>query len=107
MDGGYAEGDARDPEAILADPAVASVIDLAEPTCVLLVSMLHFFTAAEADMIVGGFCQRLAAGSYLVISQGTPARVPRASRSRAHTAAASRSPGAPPPRSPPTSTVST
>jgi len=45
-----AEGDAREPEAILADPAVAAVIDLAEPVCVLLVSMLHFFTAGEADM---------------------------------------------------------
>ncbi len=64
------EGEVRQPEAILADPRLAGVIDLAEPVCVLLVSMLHFFTAAEADMIVGTFRDRMAPGSYLVISQG-------------------------------------
>jgi len=39
------EGDARDPEAILASPALAGVIDLTEPVGLLLVSMLDFFTA--------------------------------------------------------------
>ena len=34
------EGDAREPEAILADPALAAVIDMTEPVCLLLVSML-------------------------------------------------------------------
>jgi hypothetical protein len=72
-----ARGDARDPEAILADPAVAGVIDLARPVCLLLVSMLHFFTADEADMIVGVFRQRLVPGSYLIISQGNANRAPR------------------------------
>jgi S-adenosyl methyltransferase len=72
-----AAGDAREPEAILADPAVAAVIDLAEPVCVLLVSMLHFFTAAEADMIVGVLRQRMVPGSYLIISQGHASRAPR------------------------------
>ena len=70
------EGDAREPEAILANPAVAGVIDLAEPVCLLLVSMLHFFTAAEADMIVGAFRKRMVPGSYLVISQGNASPVP-------------------------------
>jgi S-adenosyl methyltransferase len=64
------EGDARDPGAILADPAVDALIDLSEPVCVLLVSMLHFFPAQEADLIVGTFRQRMAPGSYLVISAG-------------------------------------
>jgi hypothetical protein len=72
-----AGGDARDPEAILADPALAGVIDLTQPVCLLLVSMLHFFTAAEADMIVGAFRQRLVPGSYLIISQGNASRAPR------------------------------
>jgi hypothetical protein len=72
-----AEGDAREPEAILADPVVATVIDLAEPVCVLLVSMLHFFTAAEADLIVGAFRERMVPGSYLIISQGNNTRAPR------------------------------
>jgi hypothetical protein len=71
------EGDARDPEAILASPALAAVIDLTEPVCLLLVSMLHFFTAAEADMIVGTLRQRMAPGSYLIISQGHSGPAPR------------------------------
>ena len=75
------EGDAREPEAILASPALAGVIDLAEPVCLLLVSMLHFVTAAEADVIVGTLRQRMVPGSYLVISQGnaSPVRSPRPS----------------------------
>jgi hypothetical protein len=71
-----AEGDARDPEAILADPALAGVIDLTQPVCLLLVSMLHFFTAAEADMIVGTLRERLVPGSYLIISQGNNTGAP-------------------------------
>jgi hypothetical protein len=64
------EGDAREPEAILADPRLARLIDLSQPVCVLLVSMLHFLTAGQADTIVGAFSQRIVPGSYLVISQG-------------------------------------
>ena len=71
------EGDVREPEAILADPQLAGVIDLAEPLCLLLVSMLHFFTAAEADMIVGTLRERLVPGSYLIISQGNTDSGPR------------------------------
>ena len=100
------EGDAREPEAILAGPELAAAIDLTEPVCLALVSMLHFFTADEADMIVGGFRQRMVPGSYLIISQGNASR-PLARRSRTPTAATSRSPGAPLPRSPRTSTAST
>jgi S-adenosyl methyltransferase len=65
------EGDARQPEAITADRRLGALIDLTEPVCVLLVSLLHFFPAAEADMIVGAFRQRMVPGSYLVISQGS------------------------------------
>jgi hypothetical protein len=64
------EGDARRPGVILTDPRLAALIDLSEPMCVLLVSMLHFVTPEEADMIVGTFRHRMAPGSYLVISQG-------------------------------------
>jgi hypothetical protein len=64
------EGDARRPEAILADSRLTEVIDLAEPVCVLLVSLLHFFAAAEADALVDAFRRRMVPGSYLVISAG-------------------------------------
>jgi S-adenosyl methyltransferase len=71
------EGDAREPEAILAGPGLAGVIDLNEPVCLALVSMLHFVTADEADKIVGTFRQRMVAGSYLIISQGSTSQAPR------------------------------
>jgi hypothetical protein len=63
-------GDARDAEAILADPQFGSLIDLDQPTCVLFVSMLHFLAPAQADAAVAAFRERLAPGSYLVISAG-------------------------------------
>lgn len=71
------EGDAREPEAILASPGLAAVMDLAEPVCLALVSMLHFLTAGEADKIVGTFRQRMVPGSYLIISQGNASSPPR------------------------------
>ncbi len=64
------DGDARSYEAILADPGLCGLIDLSEPACVLFVSMLHFLTADQADTIVAAFRERMAPGSYLVISAG-------------------------------------
>jgi O-methyltransferase involved in polyketide biosynthesis len=64
------DGDARNYEAILAAPELGTLIDLSEPVCVLLVSMLHFMTADEADTIVAALRERMAPGSYLVISAG-------------------------------------
>jgi hypothetical protein len=62
--------DARDYQAVLSAPQLDGFIDLAEPVCVLFVSMLHFMTAAEADALVAAFRERMAPGSYLVISAG-------------------------------------
>jgi len=64
------DGDARKYETILANPELGALIDLSEPVCVLFVSMLHFLTADEADTIVAAFRERMAPGSYLVISAG-------------------------------------
>jgi len=63
-------GDARKYEAILTDPQLGALMDLSEPACVLFVSMLHFLTADDADTIVAAFRERMAPGSYLVISAG-------------------------------------
>jgi O-methyltransferase involved in polyketide biosynthesis len=63
-------GDARKPETILGDPELGMLIDFRAPVCVLFVSMLHFLTAGEADAIVAAFRERMAPGSYLVISAG-------------------------------------
>ncbi|HEY3907250.1 MAG TPA: SAM-dependent methyltransferase [Streptosporangiaceae bacterium] len=63
-------GDAGDIGAILADPQLGSLIDLAEPVCVLFVSVLHFVAPAQADATVAAVRERIAPGSYLVISAG-------------------------------------
>jgi S-adenosyl methyltransferase len=63
-------GDVRKHEAILAAPELSALIDLSGPVCVLLVSMLHFVPNAEADAAVAAFRERMAPGSYLVISAG-------------------------------------
>ena len=62
--------DARDYQAIISALELGGFIDLAQPVCVLFVSMLHFMTAAEADAVVAAFRERVAPGSYLVISAG-------------------------------------
>ena len=62
--------DAREYKAILSAPELAALIDPAEPVCVLFVSMLHFLPADEADAAVAAFRERMAPGSYLVISAG-------------------------------------
>jgi uncharacterized SAM-dependent methyltransferase len=64
------DGDVRKYEALLADLELGALIDLSEPACVLFVSMLHFLTADEADTVVAAFRERMASGSYLVISAG-------------------------------------
>jgi O-methyltransferase involved in polyketide biosynthesis len=64
------DGDARNPDAILTGLERGALIDLSEPVCVLFASMLHFLTADEADTIVAAFRERMAPGSYLVISAG-------------------------------------
>ena len=64
-------GDLRAPATALADPAIVGLIDTSTPTCVLMVSVLHFLTPAEADAAVAVARRWLAPGSYLVISAGT------------------------------------
>ena len=62
-------GDARAPGAILDDPAVRAHLDLDRPVAVLLVAVLHFIVSQdEAAGIVAAFRDRLAPGSYLVVS---------------------------------------
>ena len=65
------KGDMREPEAILDSRVLCGFIDLDQPVCVLLASVLHFLTAAEADAAVATVKGWMAPGSYLVISAGT------------------------------------
>jgi O-methyltransferase involved in polyketide biosynthesis len=65
------DGDLRDPEAILGSRALRDLINLERPVCVVLTSVLHFLTAAEADAAVAAFTAAMAGGSYLIVSAGT------------------------------------
>ncbi|HUY52882.1 MAG TPA: SAM-dependent methyltransferase [Streptosporangiaceae bacterium] len=64
-------GDMRDPATILANPDLRLLIDLDQPTCVLLASVLHFLTPQEAGATVAAFRSAMAPGSYLILSVGT------------------------------------
>jgi len=68
---GVVAGDVRDPARLLRAVAGTGVIDSIRPTGVLLTSLLHFLTAAEADAAMAVLREWMAPGSYLVISTGT------------------------------------
>ena len=64
------EGDLTDPDAVLANPEVLSVIDLAQPVGIILGAVLHFFPADEAARLCAAYLSRAAAGSRLIVSTG-------------------------------------
>jgi hypothetical protein len=69
-------GDMCKPDAILANPRLTGVINLAEPVCVLLSGVLHFLDAGAAREVATAFTRAIAPGSYVIISVGTgPAEV--------------------------------
>jgi hypothetical protein len=69
----YIEADLRDPDDILANPAVAGTLDLGEPVCLVLAAVLHFIRdLAEARQVVRTLLGALPSGSYLIVSHGTP-----------------------------------
>jgi O-methyltransferase involved in polyketide biosynthesis len=63
-----AEADLTQPGAVLADPEVIAVLDLARPVCVILAAVLYFLDAASARETVRGYAARLAPGSWLAVS---------------------------------------
>lgn len=65
-------GDLRDPVSILSDPEVTGLLDLSRPVAVLCTSTLHFIEdEAEPHQVIAAYHDRLAPGSYLVITHGT------------------------------------
>ncbi|MET7421999.1 SAM-dependent methyltransferase [Dactylosporangium sp. NPDC005555] len=71
--------DLREPEALLADPAVAGHLDFGEPVAILMVSILHFVPdeAGPGDLIAR-LRDATAPGSHLVVSHLTLDGVPAA-----------------------------
>ncbi|GAA2846091.1 SAM-dependent methyltransferase [Streptosporangium fragile] len=63
------QADMREPEELLAHPEVEGVIDFTRPVAVLLISMLHFIPdEALVTRVTTAIRERLAPGSYLVIT---------------------------------------
>ncbi|GAA0484338.1 hypothetical protein Ade02nite_87450 [Paractinoplanes deccanensis] len=68
----YIDADARNPEKILADPALRDTLDFSQPIALLLVALLHFVEDHENPWeIVKHLVAALPAGSYLVLSHAT------------------------------------
>jgi len=62
--------DPADPAAVLTDPEVLAVIDLAEPVCLIFGPVLDLMPARQAREVVAGYADLAAPGSYVVISCG-------------------------------------
>lgn len=62
------QADLRDPAAVMADPGLLKVIDLARPVCVILSMVLHYLPAARARQVAAGYAAATAPGSYLAVS---------------------------------------
>ena len=64
--------DLRDPDAVLAAPGVAGLLDLDRPVVLLLVAVLHFISEDDDPAgFVGRYRDRLAPGSAVVVSHGS------------------------------------
>ncbi len=73
------QGDVRDPETILADPALTELIDLSQPCGLLLTAVLHFVPdTARPHELAARLCSPLAQGSYLALSNATADAMPPA-----------------------------
>ncbi|MGH3312799.1 MAG: SAM-dependent methyltransferase [Streptomyces sp.] len=69
----YAQGDARDPQAVLKTPELHDTLDLGEPVALSLIALLHFIPGDRtAHDIVEHFKEALPSGSTLTISHVTP-----------------------------------
>ncbi|MFG1946599.1 SAM-dependent methyltransferase [Nonomuraea sp. NPDC048826] len=73
------QGDIRTPRDILAGPHVTGLIDFEQPMAVLLVGVFHFITDEEDPAgIIAAFRERMAPGSFLVLSHAMSESDPEA-----------------------------
>jgi SAM-dependent methyltransferase len=69
----YIQADLREPEKILADPAVRGTLDLSQPVALMLVAVLHFIANQDDPAgLVAALLAALPPGSYLVASHISP-----------------------------------
>jgi len=71
------EHDLLEPDEILADPVLRSLIDFREPAAFLFLSILHFVPdEADPAALIAALLEPFPAGSYVAISHATPDTVP-------------------------------
>jgi O-methyltransferase involved in polyketide biosynthesis len=69
--------DLLEPDEILADPVLRSLIDFREPTAFLFLSILHFISdPADPAGLIARLMAPFPAGSHVAISHATPDEVP-------------------------------
>jgi O-methyltransferase involved in polyketide biosynthesis len=62
--------DLTEPETVLADAQVRTVIDMSEPVAVIMAAVLHFLPADPAAAVCAEYMSRAARGSWLIVSCG-------------------------------------
>ncbi|MEU1283436.1 SAM-dependent methyltransferase [Kitasatospora sp. NPDC005856] len=67
----YVQGDLREPELFLGDPAVAATLDLRQPVALTLINIVHFLDDETAHPPVRRILDALPAGSFLALTAGT------------------------------------
>jgi hypothetical protein len=71
------QADLRDPGAVLGHPELRAVIDLAQPTGLLMTAVLHFVAdTSDPAGLVARYMRGVAPGSYLALSHATADRLP-------------------------------
>ncbi|GAA2015845.1 SAM-dependent methyltransferase [Catenulispora yoronensis] len=69
----FIHADARDPQSLLADSTLRSVIDFDQPVAVLLIGILHFMPDHDhPEHLIRTLLDALPDSSYLAASHGTP-----------------------------------
>jgi len=70
-----ADGDVRDPTAILTHPVITAHVDRSRPVAVVLAAVLHFLTDQQAAALLAAVAAYLRAGGggFVVVSHVTPA----------------------------------
>jgi O-methyltransferase involved in polyketide biosynthesis len=64
------QADLTEPGKVLANPQVRSVIDMTQPTAIILAAVLHFMPAGSAAAVCAAYMSRAARGSWLIVSSG-------------------------------------